>query len=354
MTRYVPTNDGAAGGLADVEYWNDGSLDRQVAVKFLQRGADHGRLFDEITALQKIQSKHVVQIFDVINWGRPSRMGIVQEYVRGEDLTTLLGKVPVNEFFVRLVYQLATGLADIHRAEVIHRDIKPANIRIDHEGILKIFDFNLSRSFSEGKTQDFVGTRGYAAPELHGTGDVHFTKQVDLYALAITGWALIHGDKLPPELRALPPHPERFKSSTGGFSALTGVDSLLLELLDACLDPDPQSRPHAHEVAGRAARVLLHGKHLALLTDGNGDRYDLSKKEPRVTIKTQLGSMTVGYDGLDFVVEHLSGEVWINNMRLAKGAHLPNCCVIGLGANTLPGWKRAFVTMDVSHPEVVL
>jgi len=123
----------------------DKNLDRKVAIKFVQSG-EHRRLRDELAALQRIRSKHVVQIFDVDYFNPGARRGIVEEFIDGDSLETVLGTVTVKDGFLRLLYQAATGIADIHAVGIVHRDIKPSNMLIDREGILKIIDFNLSRS----------------------------------------------------------------------------------------------------------------------------------------------------------------------------------------------------------------
>jgi eukaryotic-like serine/threonine-protein kinase len=84
----------------------DQHLDRPVLVKSLAPGTDKRRLLDEIRALQVIRSKHVVQIYDLIWNGAGEIVGIVEEYLPGEDLTSVA--LPSNEFeFLRLAYRSA-------------------------------------------------------------------------------------------------------------------------------------------------------------------------------------------------------------------------------------------------------
>ncbi len=53
---------------------------------------------------------------------------------------------------------------------MIHRDIKPENMLVNDQRQLKVIDFNISEVLSpEGTvrvTNKFIGTKGYAAPEL--------------------------------------------------------------------------------------------------------------------------------------------------------------------------------------------
>lgn len=352
MSRYVTTGETVAGGIGAVVVYADKNLDRKVAIKFVQRG-EHRRLLDELAALQRIRSKHVVQIFDVEYFNPGSRMGIVEEFIEGDSLETVLSKVTVEDGFLRLLYQAATGIADIHAVGIVHRDIKPSNILVDREGILKIIDFNLSRSEDDALTVGFVGTPGYAAPELYVPGHVVFCTAVDVYALGVTAWALVHGKKLPKDLASKPPRPDIWKATSGGFESLPGLDAELARLLDACLKVSPSDRPIAAQIADRAARLLLHGQHRALFV-GAAKPFELDGSNPRVRLTDSRGSIIVEYDGLDFRATSVTGEVWVNNIQLVAGATLPDCCVIALGGPHRRANDRVFVTMDVSHPEVVL
>lgn len=333
----------------------DEYLDRKVVIKFLQKGQEHSRLFDELNALQRVRSRNVVEIFDVIYRDNGTRMGIVEEFIEGEDLEAKLGVLKPDAEFVGIVYQLSSGLADIHEAGVVHRDIKPSNLRIDSDGILKIFDFNLSRYKDDTRTEGFRGTRGYAPPELYRSGEVVFDEKVDIYALGITAYRLLKGKSLPKELAALPPEPGKWKAAGGTFARITGLDTELAVLLDACLEESVDARPTAGLIRDRARCLLLRGRHRALFVDEGGRRYELHSDQREITIEeTNLGSVRVNYDGLVFRVAAVTGDVWKNNVRVAVGDPLDGCCVIALGSATLPAAERRFVTMDVSHPGVVL
>lgn len=64
--RYEIKGDPMSGGMGSVIVCRDNFLERQVAIKVLQEVTEYRRLSDELTALQSIRSKHVVEIFDVI------------------------------------------------------------------------------------------------------------------------------------------------------------------------------------------------------------------------------------------------------------------------------------------------
>ena len=180
MDRYIPTGRITRGGLGQVVFCIDQNLDRKVVIKY---GNEHHRLLDELAALQRIRSKHVVEIFDVVYDDGSDRTGIVEEFIDGDELSSKLGNVDADGEFIQLLYQLACGLADIHAVGIVHRDIKPSNVLVDADQILKIIDFNLARLVDDANTSGFVGTHGYAAPELYAGGYITFDSKVDVYAM---------------------------------------------------------------------------------------------------------------------------------------------------------------------------
>ena len=355
MSRYVPTGKSAAGGIGTVIFCDDTNLDRKVAVKFVQPGVEQRRLLHELAALQRVRSKHVVEIFDVAYFNPGNQKGIVQEFIDGEDLSDQMGKLTPDNAFVRVIFQLASGLADIHAVDVVHRDIKPQNVRVDNEGVLKIIDFNLARPNDDAHTHGFIGTPGFAAPELYGHGRVEFDSAIDMYALGVTAWTLLFGRRLPPLLISRPPQPDAWKRAGGGFPVPPdSIDPELVSLLLACISDSPASRPSSSAVAERAGRVLLRGQHRALFVDEAGGTHELSARISRAKLSGPHGTVAVRYDGLDFLVDRVSGEVWVNNTEISQGMSLPKGCVIALGGPARPASDRAFVTMDISHPEVVV
>jgi serine/threonine protein kinase len=350
--RYVASATTLAGGLSSVVVCKDINLDRDVAIKFLQPGTDKSRIYDEIAALQQVRSKHVVQVYDIIIVTPGNHVGIVQEFLPGNDLSVGFDEPTDTGDVLRAIYQLSTGVADIHVQGIIHRDIKPNNVKKDGEGLLKLFDFGLARSTPNASTTGFRGTPGFAAPELHTTGRVHFTEAIDAYALAATVLSGITGG-LPPELFNAPPSPEAWKHRQGFSRQPVALPAEVAALLDACLSTDPMSRPAVGDLVSAVSAHLLFNKHRAILMS-SGHTYvcDATRTTARVAAST-LGALDVAYDGLRFVVRTAAGDVWINNRRVSVGDTLSGSCVITLGAPSLQN-QRIFVTFDVSHPEVVL
>jgi len=349
--RYVPTGRVLTGGMGEVLICQDTSLEREVAIKFIQDVGDQRRLFDEIAALQKIRSKHVVQVFDVFLNEVDRRVGIVQEYISGNDLVSFVerGSISINEY-LKILYQIASGIGDIHAQGLIHRDVKPNNMKFDQSNIIKIFDFGLARFLGKNdSTLGFAGTPGFAAPELYRQGLVNFTTSVDTYAFGIIAWYL-SGIAIPEPLLRRPPS----LANALSFSSLSlEIPAPIVNLLDRTLIEDINDRPLMSDITNLLGNYLLKDKHRALLVYGK-ETYNLSKARRLVKLDVQNhGSLHVRYDGLNFLIDFVKGAVFVNNQAVHKGQLLPKDCVITLGDSSR-GANRIFITFDISNPEVVL
>eukprot|EP00918_Siedleckia_nematoides_P006298 GHVU01013665.1.p1 GENE.GHVU01013665.1~~GHVU01013665.1.p1 ORF type:complete len:357 (-),score=70.72 GHVU01013665.1:12-1082(-) len=112
----------------------------------------------------------------------PNVISIKDAYVKGDfvcvampylrtDLRKLLEKTkPFRRDEIKcLTQQIAMGLCALHEQYVTHRDLTPANILISSEGVCKICDFGLARSFAVPRQSVMtcnVVTLWYRPPEL--------------------------------------------------------------------------------------------------------------------------------------------------------------------------------------------
>lgn len=121
------------------------------------------------------------------------------EFCPGEALDVRLKRdaaVPWKDA-VRIVTQVAAGLAHAHAHGTIHRDIKPANIVLAANGTAKILDFGLAKQLGGGQslvtqTGVVMGTPHYIAPE-QARGEKDIDGRADIYALGATFYHLITG-----------------------------------------------------------------------------------------------------------------------------------------------------------------
>lgn len=348
--RYQPNGQEACGGFSKVMFCNDIRLERKVAIKFVQNEEEKRRIIDELRALMQVRSKHVVQVYDIIPRDERS-FGIVEEYIEGEDLCTSLFPSQSLDNYLKTLWQIASGIAGIHAAGIIHRDIKPNNMKLDGEGVVKIFDFGLARDVGPAAaTKGFKGTYGFAAPELFSTQTVSFSTAIDTYAFGAMAVYLV-SHSLPPELMGLPPRP----ILGGYFSTLPiGIPSTLCGLFENCLSFNPSDRPPMQTIANEISRFLLRNKHQAVMVH-NGNASSLNSRNKKVHLEfPSVGKVEIVYDGLFFNVSIVEGEVFINNNSARIGMHLPGSCIIALGGGHRKANNRAFIAFDISNPEVLI
>lgn len=343
--RYKPTGLAFGGGQGIVTVWDDLALGRKVAVKRLQPGGMGGSLREEAALLGKVQSKHVVELYALEKDPSTGEDYMIMEYVDGKEL---IGYEPASsEAFCLTMYQISAGLTDIHGADCMHRDIKPPNLKVDNAGIVKIIDFGIGAPTRTVNTNQGRGSDGYRGPEYFYPPTT-ITTEADVYALGALACEFCCGSLHPSLLKEPPESPPSFTTFT---VAKTGaaLHPELSRLFDSCLSQDPTKRPKASQIRGVLAKHILRGKHVASFVH-SGQVYRISNAAPAFRINGYKGSFNIVYDGLDFVIRHVTGDVFINRSPALDGSVLPDSCVITIGQSG----PRNFIPINVSHPGVVL
>jgi serine/threonine-protein kinase len=189
-----------SGGMSTVYRAFDETLQRQVAIKLLNRevASDSDQLERfrrEARAVAQLSHPHVVGVID--QGEDADRPYIVFEYVEGETLKERirrLGRLPIAEA-VAYAIEIARALGAAHARHIVHRDVKPQNVLIDEEGSAKVTDFGIARTLDEeGLTADgrVLGTTDYVSPEQALGQPV--TGQSDLYSLGVVLYEMLTGE----------------------------------------------------------------------------------------------------------------------------------------------------------------
>lgn len=186
----------AQGGMGAVYRARQKSLDRDVAIKILPREFGDDKEFresfeTEAKAMARLNHPNLVGVFD---YGDVDGMPyIVMEYVDGNSLYSAAQGQPVDPMqAVDIVYGVCQGIGHAHENGVVHRDLKPANILLTLKAESKIGDFGLARPEDHEGQGLFMGTPGYAAPEVfdrNGSPD----SRVDIFAIGVILHELLTG-----------------------------------------------------------------------------------------------------------------------------------------------------------------
>lgn len=348
--RYKRIKTEGQGGFGKVFKYKDQNLDRYIVKKKIEDISGLKRLLDEISALEIAKSKNVVQIYDVIVRKEPKDIAIIEEYLPGSDLIDYRASSSDITGFLKILYQLACGLADIHNCGIVHRDFKPNNVKYDAENNLKIFDFGLAKIDKLPTTTiGLIGTFGFMAPELFKKKPI-IDKPVDCYSFGATAFYFVLGKRAACALNKPSPRALSANESISKFINLSGP---LTRLIDSCLEIIPNNRPTMAEIKKALEAELLFGKHKATIVL-EGKVFILKEVQKGVRIKRgDHDFVIIFYNGYDFLMNDIEGDVYVNDLPSKNGDVLPGASVITLGSANL-GAQRRFSTFDISHPEVVI
>jgi len=186
-----------SGGTGTVYMAFDESLEREVAIKVLNRGVTEPAILKrfrvEATTLAKLNHPAIATIYDFVECG--DELLIVLEFVLGETLEALAERtspLPLSRA-VAIVDAVLSALAHTHHAGFAHCDIKPANVMITAQGDVKVMDFGTAREqgAGTGAAPYLLGTPAYMPPEqLLGHA---LDGRTDLYAVGVLFYRLVTG-----------------------------------------------------------------------------------------------------------------------------------------------------------------
>ena len=169
-----------------------------VAVKalshsFLDEPHFRQRFESEIKALLKLDHPNIVRL---ISYGQDQGvLFFAMELVEGKSLFHLLREVKIFDWRDVLVIakDVTSGLRHAHDRGIIHRDLKPGNLLKSKEGLIKVTDFGIAKSFgtSHDTRDNVVGTIDYMSPEQALGRPV--TVRSDLYSLGVVLYTLLAG-----------------------------------------------------------------------------------------------------------------------------------------------------------------
>jgi eukaryotic-like serine/threonine-protein kinase len=267
FSHYVIEQKLGEGGMGVVYRARDEKLQRDVALKFLEKlatggSASHEQALQEARAISALNHPNICTVYEVGETdGQPF---IAMEFVEGRSLSTEIPGVGFSlDQVERYGMQLADALAHAHSRGVIHRDLKAANVILTPSGRLKVLDFGISQRIEPGRTTDgttvidqswesqhtFTGTLPYVAPEI--LKGIEADVRSDIWSLGVLLYEMAAGRRpfrgsTAFELSASILH-ERAPQITPPLPAV------LHGVIDKCLDKDPGQR---YQSAGEVRAAL--------------------------------------------------------------------------------------------------
>nr|HEX4314281.1 serine/threonine-protein kinase [Kofleriaceae bacterium] len=263
------------GGFGVVFLAQDTSLDREVALKFLN--AEHtstpeiiGRFLQEARSAAKIAHPGIVTVFECAQVNDPASAAngaayIAMERLDGESLTERLarsGKL-APQSAMEIGRQVAAALDAAHRAGIVHRDLKPDNIYLVPDPAVvtgervKVLDFGIAKlgrtASSSVQTQSMMvfGTPRYMSPEQCKSA-AHVDARSDIYTLGCILFELVCGvapfDGTPGELIGR----HVFVEAPSVQGLVPDAPPHLVALIARMLAKEPDARPQTMAEVQRA------------------------------------------------------------------------------------------------------
>lgn len=267
LDRYEVLRRIGSGGMGAVYAGRQPAVGREVALKILRADLmanEHvrQRFRREAEIIGRLNHPNTIQLID---YGENSDglAVMVMELLLGQALNERLktkGPLSVPEV-ITLGRQMVGSLAEAHLIGLVHRDLKPANIFLTEVGTqvhAKVLDFGIARLLDEEATRltstgQVFGTPRYMSPEqAMSTADVD--PRSDLYSFGLILYECLVGQ--PPfvaqtSIQYLSAHTTQAPPLLR--QGLPGAPAALEELIDACLEKEPEDRP---QTADEVSEVL--------------------------------------------------------------------------------------------------
>ncbi len=266
--RYLVVDRVGAGGIGEVYAAYDPSLDRRIALKVMQGGADEetssqgaAGLVREAKALASLSHPNVVTVHEVGQ--EEDRVYVAMELVDGRDLEQWIAENTERPWRVTLgvFMDAGRGLAAAHARGILHRDFKPANVLIGHDDWVRVSDFGLATllsgddrltvsraedelsfaSMDASRTLEggMIGTPYYMAPEQI---DGQATVRSDIYAFCLALHDAIYGERAFEAASLLELATLKSTNPPTDPDDTRGVPALVRSAVERGLRPDPDER----------------------------------------------------------------------------------------------------------------
>ena len=252
--RYILLEQKGRGSFGEVWLARDSQLDMEVAIKIYIALDDRGieEFKKEYKTAYNLNHPNLLHAyhFDVCE----RRPFLVMPYCPSSALS-LIGECDPDTLW-QFIGDVASGLAYLHKMDVVHHDIKPDNILRTESGSFVITDFGIStkmrstlrRNSSRSVQQNSSGgSLPYMGPEMFSER-AESVKATDIWAFGVTLYEMITGN--------LP------FFGQGGIMLRNGAaipdipypDPEIVKLVKACLAKETWDRPTAEAIAAMAKR----------------------------------------------------------------------------------------------------
>ncbi|KAJ7709206.1 kinase-like domain-containing protein [Mycena olivaceomarginata] len=238
-----------------------------------------------------------------------NRLCLVSPWMENGNIMEFLRSEPAHPVRLSLILDVALGLQNLHKEEVVHGDLKGINILVTPSRRACIADFGLS-SIINAMTLRLTtssapargGTARYQAPELFEAKAIK-TFETDIYAFGCVCYEILTG-KIPfhellndMQVMRVVVFEKQCPTRPPSCSGTIALDSLW-ELLQNCWDGQAQMRPSASQIVNRLMRSPISTTTTLSHTDWDDEMTSRSRRsfhtKPLLPSVTEIQSMLFG------------------------------------------------------------
>ena len=170
--------------------------------------------------------------------------------------------ISINELEISsIIYMILQSLVFIHKNNFIDRDIKGRNILVNIEGIVKLCDFGICKTYHKDNMKHIRGGSPYwMAPEVLNKEE--YDQTIDIWALGITCIELAENE--PPYFKLSPKEVMKqiIKLPPNGLNDKSKWSNEFNDFISCCLTVDRFKRPSAEELLKHDFITMIDKKNL--------------------------------------------------------------------------------------------
>ncbi|XP_047428365.1 serine/threonine kinase 17a like [Mugil cephalus] len=277
------------GKFAVVKKCIEKATGKQYAAKFLRKrrkGEDcRMDILNEIAVLESAKANpFVVALHDVYETN--TEIILVLECAAGGEIFNQCvadnDEAFTEKDVIRLAKQILTGVAFLHRNNVVHLDLKPQNILLTSArplGDIRIVDFGLSRRMDKiTEVREILGTPEYVAPEVLNYEPI--STATDMWSIGVLTYVMLTGES--PFLGD--DKQETFLNISQvnvdySEDTFEGISCLAVDFIKSLLVKNPRKRATAEECLNHPWLNSSSHHHLHAMSASSLDEPEMSQSE---------------------------------------------------------------------------